>query len=386
MSEPQLRRELTRTERELVRLLERWGRLRAALPTPDASQATSGGPGATSEAGTPGTGGQGTGGQGMGGQGTGLGAAGAGPEVVEWVEGLAAQHRGPLPAETIRAVGRELLLGSRAGRRRPRVAYLGPEFSYSHLAALTHFGSAAELMPVATVAAVFEEIHRGHADFGLAPLENSTDGRIVDTITMFVRRPLTICGEVLVPIHHCLLGTGPRNAIAEVYSKPQALSQCRNWLSEHLPSARLVEMTSTAAAAQVAATKPGAAAVASRDAAAQYGLDLLAENIEDNPNNVTRFAVVGNHAAPRARRSKTALMLHLPHQPGALADAMNIFKRNRLNLSWIESFPLPGARNEYLFFVEFEGHQDEPAAKKTLDKLRATAQRLEILGSYPVAV
>ncbi len=208
---------------------------------------------------------------------------------------------------------------------------------------------------------------------------------MADTLDMFARLPVRICGEVQLRIHHYLLGKCLRSEVREVYSKPQALSQCRMWLARHLSEARTVEIASTAAAARLAAEKPGAAAIASRQAGINYGLDFLAEEIEDNRHNVTRFAVIGERPGRRTGNDKTALMFELPHQPGALADAMSIFKRNRLNLTWIESFPMPETPNEYLFFVEFQGHPDEMRAKRALAALASKTVRLEVLGSYPAA-
>ncbi|MDA1055320.1 MAG: prephenate dehydratase [Planctomycetota bacterium] len=293
--------------------------------------------------------------------------------------------RGPLDDRAIRAMFRELVSGCGALIKAVRVAYLGPLYSYSYLATIERFGSSVELAPVSTIAAVFEELNRGHADFGVVPLENSTDGRVVDTLGMFARLPVRICGEVQLRIHHNLLAKCPRNEIREVYSKPQALSQCREWLAKHLPTARTVEMTSTAAAAQLAAEKPGAAAIASRLAATNYGLDFVAENIEDNRYNVTRFAVIGGDVAPRTGKDKTAVMFEIPHQPGSLADVMAIFKREKLNMTWIESFPMAGGNSEYLFFIELEGHQTDAQVERALQLLAKKTVRLEILGSYATA-
>jgi chorismate mutase / prephenate dehydratase len=291
-------------------------------------------------------------------------------------------HRGPLSERCLRAIFRELISGSRSMVKMLRVAYLGPTYSYSHLAAIERFGSSSELVPVATIAAVFEELNRAHVDFGIVPIENSTDGRVVDTLGMFTRLPVRICGEVQLRIHHFLLGKCQRGEILEVYSKPQALSQCREWVAKHLPQARTIEMTSTAAAAQLAAEKHGAAAIASLQAGVNYGLKVLAENIEDNKNNITRFAVIGDHEGRRTGRDKTAAMFEIPHTPGSLADAMTIFKRNRINLTWIESFPMPNTESEYLFFVEMEGHHTDAKIKRALTALERKTERLEILGSY----
>ncbi len=291
-------------------------------------------------------------------------------------------NKGPLPEAAIRAIFRELNSAAHALTRRQRVAFLGPEYTYSHLAALERFGSSAELVPVGGIAAVFEEVRRGQSDLGIVPLENSTDGRVADTLEMFARVPLKICGEVQLHIHHCLLANCPRHEISEVYSKPQALSQCRNWLSRHLSVARLIEVTSTAAAAQLAAQKQGAAAIASRQAAVQHGLQVVAENIEDNPNNITRFAIIGHHSAPRTGKDKVALMLQIDHRVGALADTLAVFKRNRLNMTWIESFPIPDEPGAYLFFIELLGHETDLRVRRALSSLEKKTLRLEVLGSY----
>jgi chorismate mutase / prephenate dehydratase len=288
----------------------------------------------------------------------------------------------PLNDRAVEAIFRELLSGCRRLVKPNRVAYLGPEYSYSHLATQQRFGSSVELAPVATISAVFEEVHRRQADQGIVPLENSTDGRVVDTLDMFARMPVRICGEVQLRIHHYLLGRCPRDKVSEVYSKPQALSQCRGWLAKHLPGVRTVEMTSTARAAQIAAEKEGAGAIASMEAGAAYGLQVLAQNIEDNRHNVTRFAVIGGEPAKRTGKDKTAMMLQIAHKPGALADAMAIFKRNQLNLTWIESFPLAGSKNEYLFFIEFEGHESDARTRRAIASLEKKTLRLNILGSY----
>ena len=299
---------------------------------------------------------------------------------------LASLNRGPLSGRCVRAVFRELVSGCRSLLRDLRIAFLGPEYSYSHLAAIHRFGQSVQFAPVDSIAAVFEEVNRGHCDFGIVPIENSTDGRIADTLDMFTRLPVRICGEVELQIHHALLGMCLRSDVREVYSKPQALSQCRNWLAKHLPAARTIEVTSTSTAAQLASEKPGAAAIASLQAGVHYGLDALAERIEDNPTNTTRFTVIGEQSAERTGNDRTAMMFQVEHQPGALADALGIFKRNRLNLTWIESFPIPGSERAYLFFVEMEGHETDARVQRVTAALEKKTLRLEILGSCPVAV
>jgi chorismate mutase/prephenate dehydratase len=294
-------------------------------------------------------------------------------------------NRGPLGNVCLRAVFRELISGSRALEKTLRVAHLGPAYTYSHLAAIHRFGQSVEFVPVASIGAVFEEVNRGHCDYGMVPIENSTDGRIADTLDMFTRLPVQICGEVNLPIHHCLLGLCPRGDVQEVYSRPQALSQCRNWLSRHLPQARTIEVTSTSTAAQLAKDKPGAAAIASVQAAVHYGLNVLAENIEDQQGNVTRFATIGQHPGRRTGHDKTAIMFEVEHRPGSLADALNLFKRNRLNLTWIESFPIARPEGGYLFFVEMEGHHEDKRIERAIERLARRAVRLTVLGSYAKA-
>lgn len=300
----------------------------------------------------------------------------------EVLDRVLTENPGPLNKEAVRAVYRELISGTRAVQAATRVAYLGPEFTFSHLAAIDRFGQSAELLPVGTIAAVFEEVERGHAQYGVVPMENSTDGRVSDTLDCFSRSAVRICGELPLRIHHCLLGRGSRDQIRTVYSKTQPLSQCRNWLAKHLPHAHICEVASTAEAVQVVAQDAALAAIASRQAGVNYDLPVLAQNIEDHPDNVTRFAVIGTTAGDRTGSDKTALMFEIAHKPGALADAMAIFKRNRLNMTWIESFPIPGSRGRYLFFIEFVGHHSELRARRAIAALEKKAVRLEVLGSY----
>lgn len=298
---------------------------------------------------------------------------------------LTRKQNSSVPTETLQAIFQQLASAIEAGGQPQRVAFLGPLHSYSHLATLERFGAAAELVPVRTIAAVFEEVSSGQADAGVVPIENSTDGRIVDTLEMLTRASVRICGEIPLPIHHCLLGTGSRTDIQQVCSKPQAISQCRAWLAHHLPDAKIVSVSSTTAAAEMAAKDSSVAAIASVQAGVQYGLRVLAENIEDNQENVTRFAVIGPEPAKRTGHDKTSLMFELPHEPGALADAMMIFKKNRLNLTWIESFPKPGSPNEYFFFVELVGYQTDLRVRRAITALEKKCVRIEVLGSYEQA-
>jgi chorismate mutase/prephenate dehydratase len=296
-------------------------------------------------------------------------------------------NKGPLDEATIRAIYREIMSGSRALQKVLKVAYLGPEYSFSHLAAVERFGQAVEFMRVGSIAAVFEEVNRSHADFGVVPLENSTDGRVADTLDMFMRLPqLKICAEVRLRIHHNLLANCEQQEIRRVYSKPQALSQCRNWLSKNVPHASLHEVASTATAAELAQREPGAAAVASRQAAVRYNLRILFTDIEDSPHNETRFAVIGHQECAKTGHDKTAIMFRVPHSPGALVNALDVFKQNKINLTWIESFPAKLPKAEYVFFVDFEGHIEDPKVKRTLTSLQEHCEQMSILGSFPMAL
>jgi chorismate mutase/prephenate dehydratase len=299
-----------------------------------------------------------------------------------------AASQGPLPPETLRLIFRELMSGSRSLQRTLRVACLGPKYSYSHLASVAKFGNAVEHVPVGSIAAVFEEVNRRHVQFGLVPLENSTDGRVADTLEMFARLPnLKIRAEVKLRIHHYLLSKGEWGQIRRVYSKAQALSQCRHWLGKNLPQAQVIEVVSTAAAAELAQREESGAAIASRPAADAYGLKVLAENIEDQHYNITRFAVIAEQSETRTGRDKTTLMIRLPNQAGSLYRAIDPFVKNGVNMTWIESFPtaeVTGDRDpNYLFFLDVEGHAGDDAVQRSLEGVRKRAERLEVLGSYP---
>ena len=360
LSPAALRREAERLDRELLRLLNERARLGAEAERLGASTAA-------------------------GSESTEAAAVIDGPALEALLAKVAQWNEGPLADAAVSSIYRELASGWRALTRKVSVAFLGPAYTYSHMATLYGFGESVEPVPVGSISAVFEEVNGGQSNFGVVPVENSTDGRIADTLDMFTRLRVRICGEVPLRIHHSLLGVGPRSSITEVHSKPQALSQCRNWLARHLPSARLVEVASTVTAAQTARERPEVAAIAGVQAAAHYGLDVLAENIEDNASNVTRFFIIGEESAARTGNDKTSIMFEVPHKPGALADAMNIFKRAKLNLTWIESFPIARPEGGYMFFIELDGHESDARVARAIKALAKKSIRLEVLGSYPRA-
>jgi chorismate mutase/prephenate dehydratase len=305
----------------------------------------------------------------------------------EVLANVLAANDGPLDAVTVKSIFRELISGSRAIQKQQKIAYLGPEYSYSHLAAIQRFGEASVYNRTANIAAVFEEVIRKHVDFGVVPLNNSTDGRIVDTLDMFMRYPgqVKICSEILLRVRHHLLANCKQSEVQRVYSKAQALSQCRNWLSKNLPQATLHEVASTADAARLVLTTPNVAAVASREAAVRYGLGVIAQNIADSPFNETRFAVIGATDSARTGNDKTALMFQISHTPGSLADVLGVFKSNKINLTWIESFPYREVKGQYVFFVDFDGHRDDAKIKKALAALEEICDSVTVLGSFPMA-
>lgn len=296
---------------------------------------------------------------------------------------LAEENPGPLPAHAVRAVFRHIISAARRKVKTLRVAYLGPAFSFTHLAAIERFGEMADLYSVSTIASVFEEVNRANANYGIVPIENSTDGRIIDTLGMFQTLPLRITGEVKLQIRLNLLAKCPRGEISMVFSKPQALSQCREWLARNIPQAQAVPVTSTSAAADLARTKQGAGAIASELAAVEYGLDVVAADIQDNPHNVTRFAVIGDESPKRTGRDRTSILVQIPDKPGSLADILAIFKKAKINLSWIESFPVKGPEKGYQFFLDLEGHVTDAKVKSVLSELEKKAIRIVLLGSYP---
>tara|TARA_B110000263_G_scaffold36239_1_gene27901 strand:+ start:516 stop:1373 length:858 start_codon:yes stop_codon:yes gene_type:complete len=272
-----------------------------------------------------------------------------------------------------------------------QVAYLGPIYSYSYLASREHFGDTAEFVPVTTIAAVFDAIQSGLTNYGVVPLENSTDGRIVDTLNILARADIEISAEINYAIHHNLIANCHMSDIREIYSKPQALSQCRNWIDINLPHVSVYgASSSTEAAEMIATTDPsqtgtGAAAIASSAAAEHFGLKIIAASIQDRANNLTRFAVLGSDSQSPTGDDKTLLLLELDHCPGALADVMVVFKTEDINLTWIESFPRPNAENEYVFFIEFVGHQLDQAVQRAIDSLQSYTRAVRVLGTYPRA-
>jgi len=298
---------------------------------------------------------------------------------------IAGWNTGPLPQKTLAAIYRELMSGSFALEKPLRIGYLGPEGSFSHVAAERKFGASVEYRPLADIRAVFEEVASGHCDLGMVPIENSVGGGVVDTLDCFIETKAYICGEVIVEIHHNLLANCPPKKIKAVASKPEVFAQCRNWLSTSFQQAELIPVASTSKAAEMASERDGLAAIGSELAAELYGLKIVFANIEDNPSNMTRFFIIAAQPANRTGNDKTALMFSTAHRAGALVEVLNVFSRQGINLTNIDSRPSRRRNWEYYFFVDAEGHFEDANFAKALEGAKEHCGELHVLGSFPRA-
>ncbi|MGV8059194.1 MAG: prephenate dehydratase [Smithellaceae bacterium] len=295
-------------------------------------------------------------------------------------------NRGPLPGPAINSIFREVISASRGLQKPTTVAFLGPETSFSHLAARLHFGESSHFVPQPGIARVFDEVERGSIDWGVVPVENSQEGSVNVTLDRLVLTPLKIRAEIFLRISQCLISSAKDiKSIKKIYSHPQALAQCQFWIKANLPNCVLHETESTAAAAQMVKGKKSQAAISSSLAAPANGLNLLAEGIEDNTSNTTRFLVLGNGESEATGKDKTSLVYATPHSPGSLYSALSPFARRRINLIKIESHPVKERLWEYLFFVDIVGHVAEMEVKNCLNELQEKTTFLKILGSYPKA-
>lgn len=296
---------------------------------------------------------------------------------------LIRRSKGRLPAQSIRAIYREILSASLALEKDLTIAYLGPEATWTHQAAHQKFGASVLYTPESSIAEVFDAVARGKADYGVVPIENSTEGAVSHTLDVFVDSELLVCAQVLLKIENNLLAKIPREAIRKVYSHPQVFGQCRQWLRHNLPGIELIEVSSTTRAAELAAASADGAALAGRMAAEVYGLEVLEAGVQDSPNNTTRFLVIGRQKCPPTGDDKTSLMFCVQDKPGALFDALRPFQRLRINMSKIESRPSKRKAWEYFFFVDVDGHRDDPPVAAALDQLATHCNFVKILGSYP---
>jgi chorismate mutase/prephenate dehydratase len=298
---------------------------------------------------------------------------------------LRALNTGPLSDEAVRAVFREIISASRALEARLTVAYLGPEGTFTHAAARDQFGGGPLLAPVDSIPQVFAEVEHHRADFGVVPVENSTEGAVTSTLDLLVDSPLQITAEVLLDVRQCLVGRAPDlAAVRRVLSHPQGLAQCRRWLATHLPTAALEETASTGRAAEIAAGDPTVAAIASRMAAERYELPILVADVHDAPANVTRFFVLGpRDASAPSGDDKTSVLCTVKDEVGVLAKLLQPLAREGVSLHKIESRPLRGRPWEYVFFLDLRGYRTEARVRRALSRMTPLTTMMKILGSYP---
>jgi len=299
---------------------------------------------------------------------------------------MVADNPGPLSAEAVRAIWREIISQSMALEQRLNIAYLGPAGTFSNVAAQQHFGSAPNFAPCASIDEVFHQCESGVTDFAVVPVENSTEGAVGRTLDLLLQTPLEICAEIVLRVRQNLMRKGDSLAgIARVYSHAQSLAQCHDWLSRHLPQAERIQVPSNAEAARLAAAEPDAAAIGPALAAQLYGLNVLAPDIEDEPNNATRFLVLGRVKSNPTGQDLTSLIVSAPNRPGAVHEMLTPIAKNGISMSRIESRPSRQARWEYMFYIDLLGHAEDPPVAAALAELKQLAPFIKVLGSYALA-
>lgn len=302
----------------------------------------------------------------------------------EVYERICGDNKGPLKNESLQAIYREIMSGALSLEKELVIAYLGPQATFTHQAALSKFGSSVKYISVRNITDVFTEVEKGYADYGVVPIENSTEGIITHTLDMFVDSDLKIYSEVYLEIKHNVMGRAEDlTKIRKIYSKAEVFGQCRTWLQANLPNVELAEVSSTTKAAQLAREEESAAAIASRLASTVYGLNIVAEGIEDSTHNITRFLVIGRRYSKRTGDDKTSIMFSAKDKVGALYESLMPFRKNKINLTKIESRPSKRKAWEYYFFVDFIGHCEDAKVKKALLELSKAVHFVKTLGSYP---
>ena len=302
----------------------------------------------------------------------------------EIVERLLNLNSGPFSKSSVKAIFREIFSATLALEKPLNIAYLGPETTFTHQAAVHQFGRSSAFLPQLAIDLVFKEVEQDRADYGVVPIENSVEGAVNQTLDCFVDTPLLICDEMKMGISLYLISKlNDLKKIKTLYSHPQPFAQSRNWLSQNLSDVELVETSSTAQAAILAVKNPLSAALAAKLAAEHYKLNVLAEKIEDHTENFTRFLVLTKGSAKKARLNKTSIMFSIKDESGALLKNLQEFARNKINLSKIQSRPLPLRPWEYLFFVDFDGHIDDRKVGMVIESIRKRSLFIKVLGSYP---
>ncbi|MAX34059.1 chorismate mutase [Onishia taeanensis] len=301
---------------------------------------------------------------------------------------IMALNQGPLDAEEMARLFREIMSACLALEKPVKVAYLGPEGTFTQQAALKHFGESAVSLPMAAIDEVFREVEAGAVNYGVVPVENSTEGVVNHTLDSFMDSSMRICGEVVLRIHHHLLVSSNtrRDKVSRVYSHPQSFAQCRKWLDAHYPHAERVPVSSNAEAAKLVKTEWHSAAIAGDMAAKLYDLEKIAETIEDRPDNSTRFLIIGNQDVPASGEDKTSIVVAMRNQPGALHDLLEPFHRHQIDLTRLETRPSRSGVWNYVFFIDFSGHRDDARVAAVLEEVQLRCAELKVLGSYPVGV
>lgn len=299
---------------------------------------------------------------------------------------LAELNPGPLSADAVKTIFREVMSACLGLEQPLRVAYLGPAGTFSESASRKHFGSAPNLLPMAAIDDVFRAVEAGNADYGVVPVENSTEGAVGGTLDLLLANPLKVCGEVRLRIHQQLMSRAEGiGAARRIYSHAQSLAQCHEWLNRNLPHLPRIPVASNAEAARMASEDPESCAIAGDAAAQLYGLNILAPNIEDDPNNTTRFLVIADHDAGPSGKDRTSLVFSAPNRPGAIHSLLEPMARHGVDMTKLQSRPARSGLWEYVFYADINGHRDDPEVAAALRELDERAAFVKIIGSYPVA-
>jgi chorismate mutase/prephenate dehydratase len=294
-------------------------------------------------------------------------------------------NQGPITNESLQAIFREIMSSALSLEKSMKIAYLGPEATFTHQAAIRRFGSSLRYSSQKTIADVFTEVSKNRAEYGVVPVENSTEGVVTHTLDMLVDSDLKIVAQIVLPVQHCLLSNSPRSQIKKLFGHPQSLGQCRVWLQNNLPKAEIIETSSNARSAEFAAKEKGTAAIAGILAAEKYGLDVLEYDIQDNAANATRFLVLGRQCSPPTAHDRTSLMISVTDKVGALYSALAAFRRYRINMTKIESRPSKRKAWEYFFFIDCDGHMQDRKVENAIRHLGEHCNFVKVLGSYPNA-
>jgi chorismate mutase/prephenate dehydratase len=293
------------------------------------------------------------------------------------------RNPGPVTNESLRAIYREIMSSALSLEKSLTVAYLGPEATFTHQAAIRRFGSSLRYSAQKTIADVFTDVSKNRADYGVVPVENSTEGVVTHTLDMFVDSDLKIVAQIVLPVQHCLLSNWKRSQIKKLYSHPQSLGQCRGWVQTNLPRAEIIETSSNARSAEFAAKEKESGAIAGVLAAEKYRVPIVEYDIQDNAANATRFLVLGRQCSPPTGNDRTSLMFSIMDRVGALYRALAPFRRYRINMTKIESRPSKRKAWEYFFFVDCDGHMNEGKVAKAIALLGEQCSYVKVLGSYP---